>query len=105
MVTFLITPQRREYPSLAVYDVDSNLTYDLRNRRNAISDLSKQLTYINWQIRESIRLQVIESFLKRADVQKLLMARGIPCACELPRYGGIDERSSDFSEYPIYAVS
>lgn len=84
MITFLITPQRGEYPSLAVYDVDSNLTYDLRNRRNAITRLGKQLTYIKWRIRKEIRLQVTESFLKRADVQKLLMARGIPCACELP---------------------
>lgn len=86
MITFLITPQRREFPSLAVFDVDSNLTYDLRNKRNAINKLGKQLTYIKWQIRKSIRLQVTESFLKRADVEKLLMARGIPFACELPPF-------------------
>ena len=71
MLTLLITPRRRLYPSLACFD-ENQICYDLRGRHDAIDRLNRQVVCFNWGVIDKVKIQVTEHFVSRRDVKQVL---------------------------------
>ena len=72
MLTLIITPRRGIYPSLASFDKDLGLCYDLRGRHDAVNVLNRQVCCFNWGVTDRMRLQVSPHFASRRDVKQIL---------------------------------
>ena len=72
MLTLWITRRRGVFPSLACFDEQKGIVYDLRGRHDAINRLNRQVCCFNWGVTEKMTLQVTEYFVSRRDVKQVL---------------------------------